>query len=223
MANHIIVLITIMLATGVFGGLVNYYMQLQHEPETTSMARSLVVGVGASFLVPVMLNIVNSDLIQQSQGDPSGLLIFTGYCLLAAIASKFFTNRLTDKIINEAQSARERSEYLQHELRNMHAELLPLVEVETEINLGIDDNQGPISEDEELDVTSSKVLQNLGSGRYIFRSLAGLCMESESDETTMLKTLNILVTRGLAGRTRGKKGMRWHITEKGRRVLAAEK
>lgn len=209
-----------MLVTGVFGGLVNYYMQVQHEADSTSMARCLVVGVGAAFLVPVALNIVNSELILESQGDPAGLLIFTGYCLIAAISTRFFIVNVSDRILNEAHMAKERSEQLLQELRVMQHELLPLIDVETEYNAEVDDNQGPLSVDDELDVTTKNVLQNLGSGRFIFRSLAGLCVETNTDESTMLKTLNILVSRNLAGRTSGSKGMRWHISDKGRRVLA---
>ena len=53
MALHIFVLIAVMLMSGVFGGLVNYYMLSQYDPDTTSLPRSLVVGIGAAFLVPV--------------------------------------------------------------------------------------------------------------------------------------------------------------------------
>jgi len=220
MANHIIVLITIMLLTGVFGGLVNYYMQVQQDADSTSMARCLVVGVSASFLVPVVLHVVNSDLILKSQDDSSGLLIFTGYCLIAALSSRFFIVNMSDRILNEAHIAKERSEQLLQELRVLQYEMLPLVEVETEHNVDSDESGLPLAADDELDVTANNVLQNLGSGRFIFRSLAGLCTETNSDETTMLKTLKILVSKELAGRTSGSKGMRWHITDKGRRSLS---
>ncbi|WP_428241636.1 YEATS-associated helix-containing protein [Gynuella sp.] len=219
MANHIFILIAVMLLAGVFGGLVNFYLQGQHDPDTTSLPRSLVVGVGASFLVPVLLDLVNSELILESQGDPSRLLIFTGFCLIAAIASRFFIVNVSDRILSEAHSAKESAERLQHDLRIIQNNLMPLIETETEQESGVDDNLGPLAPEDELDVTTANVLKTLGSGRYIFRSLAGLCHETNTDESTMVKTLNIMVARNLAGRTMGKKGMRWHITEKGRRAL----
>ncbi len=76
--------------------------------------------------------------------------------------------------------------------------------------------------EEELDVTSSNALKMLATGRYIFRSLPGLCRESNNDESTMLQTLGVLVTRSMAGKVSGKNGIRWHITEKGRRVLESQ-
>jgi hypothetical protein len=36
----------------------------------------------------------------------------------------------------------------------------------------------------------------------------------------MVKTLDIMVARYLAGRIMGKDGVRWHITDTGRRMLA---
>lgn len=218
MANHIFILATVMLLAGIFGGLVNYYLYGDNDPEATSLPRCLVVGVGASFLVPVILDLVSSELILETQGDPSRLLIFTGFCLISAIASRFFITNVSDRILSEARNAKERSETVQHDLRIIKNELLPLIDTETEQD--IENAQvEPAEFDESLDVTSSKVLRMLATGRYIFRSLAGLCREANTDEATILQTLNVLASRSLTGKVSGKNGIRWHITEKGRRVL----
>ncbi len=218
MANHIFVLVAVMLMAGVFGGLVNYYMQSQYDPDTTSLPRSLVVAIGASFLVPVVLALVNSDLVAQARDDATRFLIFTGFCLIAAIASRLVVTSVSDRILAEARAARQQADRVMHELYLVQNELRPLVETETE------DEQERVPEaltpDEELDVTTGNVLKTLGNGRYIFRSLAGLCRETNTDEATMVKTLEIMVARNLAGRILGKQGIRWHITDSGRNMLA---
>lgn len=220
MANHIFILATVMLLAGIFGGLVNYYLYGDKDPDAASLPRFLVVGVGASFLVPVILDMVNSELVLESQGDPSRLLIFTGFCLISALLSRFVIDNLSDRILNEAQMAKQRSEDVQQSLRIMQNELLPLIDTETEHDVEGHDAQAAQASDE-LDVTSTQVLKILSSGRFIFRSLAGVCREANEEESTILKTLNVLVTRSLAGKVSGKNGVRWHITEKGRRVLEA--
>lgn len=220
MANHIFILATVMLLAGIFGGLVNYYLYGDKDPDAASLPRFLVVGVGASFLVPVILDMVNSELVLESQGDPSRLLIFTGFCLISALLSRFVIDNLSDRILNEAQMAKQRSEDVQQSLRIMQNELLPLIDTETEHDVDGHDAQAAQASDE-LDVTSTHVLKILSSGRFIFRSLAGICREANEEESTILKTLNVLVTRSLAGKVSGKNGVRWHITEKGRRVLEA--
>ncbi|WP_300426556.1 YEATS-associated helix-containing protein [Thalassolituus sp.] len=218
MANHIFILATVMLLAGIFGGLVNYYLYGDKDPDSASLPRFLVVGVGASFLVPVVLDMVNSELVLESQGDPSQLLIFTGFCLVSALLSRFVIDNMSDRILNEAHVARQRSEEVEQNLRVIQSELLPLIDTETEKDMSGYDNQA-VTVSDELDITSTQVLKILSNGRYIFRSLAGVCRESNQEESTVLKTLNVLTARSLAGKVSGKNGVRWHITEKGRRVL----
>ena len=218
MANHIFILATVMLLAGIFGGLVNYYLYGDKDPDAASLPRFLVVGVGASFLVPVVLDMVNSELVLESQGDPSRLLIFTGFCLISALLSRFFIDNLSDRILSEAKTAKQRSEETQQNLRIIQSELLPLIDTETEQDMSGETTESQEASDD-LDVTSAQVLKILSGGRFIFRSLAGVCREANQEESTVLKTLHVLVNRSLAGKVSGKNGVRWHITEKGRRVL----
>ena len=98
-------------------GLVNYYLYGDKDPDAASLPRFLVVGVGASFWCPVILDMVNSEIVLETrQGDPSRLLIFTGFCLIAALVSRFFVDNLSDRILNEAQMAKARSEEVQQKL-----------------------------------------------------------------------------------------------------------
>jgi hypothetical protein len=219
MTNHIVILVFVMLVAGVFGGLINYYLYSSNDPDKQTLPRCLVVAVGAAFLVPVLLDALNSEIILESQGDPSKLLIFTGFCLIAALASKFFVQTMSDRILSEAQYAKERSENIQHDLRVIQKELLPLIDTETEHDVEPEDLKANLDIEEELDVASTRALKILGSGRFIFRSAQGLCREAGVDETAMSKTLNVLVGKNLAGMVSGKKGVRWHITERGRNVL----
>jgi len=219
MVNHIMILAAVMLITGLFGGLINFYLFNQHDSDTTTLPRCIVVAVGSAFLVPVILDLVSSELILESQGDPSRLLIYTGFCLIAAIASRVVLTNMPERILQEAQRAKQNSESIQYDLKVIQEELMPLIETETEQDLVGDDNSGPLPVEDELDVTSAKVLKVLGCGRFIFRSIAGLCREANADESTMLKTLNVLVARNLAGKVSGKKGMRWYVTDKGRRAM----
>ena len=219
MTNHILILVVVMLMAGIFGGLVTFYLHSQHDQDAASLPRCLVVGIGASFLVPVVLDVLNSDLILESQGDPSKLLIYTGFCLISALLSRFFIVNVSDRILSEAHVAKEKSENVQQDLRLIKNELLPLIDTETEQEI---DQEIQVLNQDEIDVSSELVLQCLANGRFIFRSLAGLCRETNTEEKAMIKTLNIMVSKNLAGRVSGKNGLRWHITEKGRQCLSIE-
>ncbi len=157
MANHIFVLVAIMLMTGVFGGLLNYYMQAQVDENNSSMPKSIVAGLFASFLVPLILFLVSSELVDSSQGDPSKILIFASICLIAALASRIFTSTsMTKKVKLESMMAREKADELMVELRILQRELEPLLETETESD-DLDESF-VLAPEEELDVTTANVL-----------------------------------------------------------------
>ena len=118
MANHIFALVTIMLMAGVFGGLLNFYMQSQADTDSTSMPRSLIGGLAGAFVVPLVLFLVSSDLVVASQGDPSGMLIFGGFCLIAAWTSRFAMTTVTKRIQQESHLARKKADPSMSVLRN---------------------------------------------------------------------------------------------------------
>lgn len=219
MAYLIFILAAVMSIAGVFGGLINYYQMTQERDDAAALPRCIVMGIGASFLVPVILFFVQSDLIADIQTDASKLLIYTGFCLIIAIASRLVLTSTPKRILHEASTARAQVEDVQLQLRNLQGEMLPLIDTETEQDLDADDNAGPLDPEEDLDIAGTKVLKTLGCGRHIFRSMAGLCREAEADETTIQKSLSVLVNRQLAGRVNTKKGVRWYLTEKGRRAM----
>src|SRR5690625_7337437 len=77
MAYLIFILAAVMGIAGVFGGLINYYQMTQDRGDEAALPRCIVMGIGASLLVPVILLFVQSDLITDIQSDPSKLLIYT--------------------------------------------------------------------------------------------------------------------------------------------------
>lgn len=215
MGNHIFVLAGIMLVSGIFGGLINYYQMNQNASDSGSLPRCIVIGIGAAFLVPVVLDLVNSDLILEIQGDPSRLLIYTGFCLIAAIAGRVVIVNTSDRILREATLARAQSDAVQQELRLLRDGLLPLIEAETEQDLSED---GSVVPDPELDEAAAKILKALVNDRHAFRSAAGLSRDTGLDETTLSRALGLLNTKDLVGKISSLHGIRWYITEKGRRM-----
>ncbi len=102
-----------MLLTGLLGGSWNYLRGRKEDAETASMWQSLAGGVIASLMVPLFLNMISSDLLDKiigaagNNGDPSKLLVFAGFCLVAAVSSKAFISTLSDRILSEAKAARK--------------------------------------------------------------------------------------------------------------------
>jgi len=74
---HIAIVLGIMVAAGVFGGIVNFLTR-KADPKDNTPARCIIVGMGASFLVPLFLNMISSDLLRSSSDDCRKLLVLTG-------------------------------------------------------------------------------------------------------------------------------------------------
>lgn len=218
MVGFVIILTLVMLIAGVFGGLINFYLLNQNNKDTTAMLRSVVVGVGAAFLVPVALDLVGSSIVSQSQNDPGQLLIYTGLCLIAAIASRLVVTNKLDRTLLAADAAKEEVETLRMHVKQLQLSLQPLIETETEMEDSRAEDQDAL---DNLDVSATQVLKALGTGRHIFRTQDSLLQELDMADNDVLKSLNILVTKGLAGKVNSSWGLRWHLTERGRRLAEA--
>lgn len=216
MVGFVLILTFVMLVAGVFGGLVNFYLLNQNNRDTTGMLRSVVVGVGAAFLVPVVLDLVGSSIVTQSQNDPGQLLIYTGLCLIAAIGSRVVVTNKLDRTLLSADAAKSEVDDLRVQVRQLQQSILPLIETETEMEHAHEEEQELL---DSLDVAATQVLKALGTGRYIFRTQESLLQELDLADNDILKSLNVLVTKGLAGKNNSSWGLRWHLTERGRRLV----
>lgn len=206
MNSHLWVLVGVMVVGGVFGGLVNYYINFKQESTDASMVKSVVIGLGASSLVPVFLNMISSDLVKTSGEDPGRLLVFFGFCVLAAVSSRAFIRSLSEKVLRE----------LRQEVDDVKEEVKPLIEKETESENG-EESISEISESALRDNPDYlRVLKALDSRRYSFRSVTGVSQETAIDAARVRQVLDDLTAKGLAAQTTGKRGIRWYITKAGR-------
>ncbi|MAC68936.1 MAG: hypothetical protein CMP84_01775 [Gammaproteobacteria bacterium] len=218
--SHFILLLFIMVLVGAAGGVVNYYtVATRRASDTFMLVRFMMLGIFVTFLVPFVLSVFGSTLIEETAGNATNMLNYVAICLAIAMSPRFFMSNVADNVLAEARATSDKVDLLQYQLRQLQEELLPLIDTETEDDTLTEPAQLAEATPEELDVTSSKVLKTLGCGRFIYRSVTGLCREADTDETTMMKTLGFLTLKSLAGRVGGRKGVRWYITERGRRII----
>ncbi len=219
MTGHFITMVFLMILVGVAGGVINYYtLSPKLVGDRRLLVRCVFLGAGVTFLVPFVLSVFGSTLIVDSEGDPANLLNYVAICLAVAISPRFFIANVSDNVLSETRLTSDKVDLLQYQLKQLQEELIPLIDTETEGDQSAD---GALAEPnpDELDVTSAKVLNTLGRGRFIYRSLNGLCQEADTDESTMVKTLGFLTLKSLAGKVGGRKGVRWYITERGRKLI----
>lgn len=109
--NDLWTVLLIMLAGGVLGGAVNFYFVPLSADQPRLLGRSVVLGIGASALVPVFLFITQSKVLDKlfdpasatlSATDKSiNILFFISLCLLAGISSTRFITSVSDQLITQ--------------------------------------------------------------------------------------------------------------------------
>lgn len=210
MSSHTITLLTIMILAGAFGGVVNYFIGKKGDSTQSSLLRSIVVGIAASFLVPLFLSMISSDLLARSASDVEAMLVFTGFCLVAAISSTTFIRRVSDKVLQEVKDLRT-------EVGSIRPALDLLLQMQTE-----PPPHGPMALKKELirlDKESAPVLEAFDGSPFALRSMEGIAHDARMHSDDVSRTLMGLVAQGLLRRWDGQSGERWYLTPEGRVAL----
>jgi tetratricopeptide (TPR) repeat protein len=127
--------ILVILIAGAFGGIINYYLELEDKEKDKQrkflFKRSVFLGIGAAFLVPLFLHLIGSDLMKFEKVNPKEILVFLGFCLVASISSKKFIQTLSTKILKEVREAKEKVKEVKENVENqniINARALQIVE-----------------------------------------------------------------------------------------------
>jgi LytS/YehU family sensor histidine kinase len=225
-------LISVMIAAGALGGVVNYFLNRKNDPEGSSIGKSITLGIGAAFLVPLFLNMISSNLTEMIRGsstnpaDLSKILVFAGFCLIAAISSTAFIKTLSDRVLKEAQEAKKVARSAEQKASAAQSAIAPIVDREIEE----DDSVTPGSRalvvpTATISDKERRLLDKLAHGR-LFRTRTSLAKETglmkpEVDQMMdELKQKGLVDTKLLTG-TGGEKKKRWYITNKGREAITS--
>jgi hypothetical protein len=216
--NHYLVLISIIISSGLLGGFGNYLI-LPNEKDRSAeknaensldknlLTRSIVLGVIASFMVPLFLKTISSNLLDKPTATKPDELIFNasyfvlaGFCLLAAVLSKQFIESLYDKVMKaqaDAAKAVNKAEEADKKVKNVEASL---TEIDNEDVANINDPAAgeaaglPIAH--HIPTLEERILSSIGDSKYIWRSGSGIAKNLEMKKTEIMEALQTLVDQG---------------------------
>ncbi len=210
----VLTVVGIMLAMGLFGGFVNFLLSAEGDPET-SRVKSLSAGVAASFLIPLFLKTIGSNLLTTKMAPPD-FLVLGGFCLIAAISSRAFMKSLAERLLQEA---REVNKEVKEQAERVE-ELVSEPERPTLEAASVGDSQGkPISPEAPLEAKAISVLRALVDSRFVMRTFSGISMDTHLNTVEVSTLLSELGKRGLAQVVQRPRGLRAVITAKGRDAL----
>jgi hypothetical protein len=230
--TFLLILISVMIAAGTLGGIVNYFLNRKDDPDGSSLGKSITVGIGASFLVPLFLNMISSNLTEMIRGssttpaDLSKILVFAGFCLIAAISSTAFIKTLSDRVLKEAQEARKAARSAEQKASAAQSAIAPIVERETEqeasVSSGLQTLAVPVAK---ITDKERKLLEKLANGK-LFRTRTGLAKETGLMKPEVDQMMNELRRRGLVDSkillgVDGERKRRWYITSEGREAITS--
>jgi len=205
--DYCILIIILMIVAGLLGGITNNFRNEREEKNKLLLLKNISMGICASFMTPLFLNMISSNLLKEGALDNLKLFVLFGFFLIASLSSKVFIETLSARVLSQLERNLEDVKKKEEVLSGKERE--PEEAEETNLFLkgrGFD-----------LDDNVKKVLTALGSGKYAWRTLRGIAKEIEIPKETVLNSLNWLSSNGLA--VTGEKG-RWALTLEGRDVFA---
>jgi len=208
--DQYILVVILMIGAGLLGGITNYFRIEQEKKDLFSFSKNILMGVSASLLIPLFLNMISSNLLKETGSDSSKYLILFGFCLIASLSSKAFIQTISDRLLNEVKNTKEK-------LENMERDLEPIISKETEGQEPDVPNSFLKVRAFSFDEDRKKVLKSLDSSKYAWRSLTGIAQETGLPKENVLNSLNWLSSNGLVVKTSEKR--RWGLTFEGRDVF----
>lgn len=142
--SHIGILILIILASGILGGLANYFLDRQERGWVGyDVLKSALLGIVAAATVPLFLKIVSSSLMKDAETDALQYFVFCGFCLVAAAFSTRFLQGIGDRVLQELKEVKESNAELQAATEEVKKEQAELKDTTNTILLtGSDDQAG---------------------------------------------------------------------------------
>ncbi len=99
-------LLIAMFSSGIVGGYISYILGMKDE-DGRRCSHHIVLGIGASFLVPLFLSLTSSDLIARIEYERRLIWVFVGFCLVAAISSVKFITSISSRVLKKQMETME--------------------------------------------------------------------------------------------------------------------
>ena len=220
-------IVIVMVASGLLGGIINFFIADTQAEKPLSWWQHIVVGVGAALMVPLFLNMISSGIINSIRGtsgqspDLSELLVLAGFCLVAAVSSRAFIRTISERVLQEARAAKKKAEDAQEQAAEARAIVAPFVEEEGPNEVTDTASVAEQSSETGLSADERSVLTAMTSKSFTMRSLSGIAKDSSLERVTVNNIISTLIGKGLVAQGLSSGGNpRWYATSAGRKVVA---
>ena len=214
--SYMLMILLIMIAAGLLGGVANYYLsERQSETGRRDIGKYLTLGVIGALTVPLFLNMISSNLLEAARTRPVDFFVFAGFCLIYVVASR----RVFENVANRLLGQMDLMKRDVAQIKEQHHETAPSVAREEPVEAPPVSAKPEIAK-ESLSYNDIEILRALAEDSYVFGNLVGLtdktglAREVVSNRLTVLKNLGIIETR-----INDKGVLHWFVAPKGKQML----
>lgn len=227
--SYMLVILLIMIAAGVLGGVANYYLSdRQNELSRRDWKKYLALGVIAALTVPLFLNMISSNLLEAARTRPVDFFVFAGFCLIYVVASRRLFENVANRLLGQMdQMKREMVEIKQQQdfLPTPMPAPVPREEAVPAVTEGTVPPPPPVvakpeAVKESLSYNDIEILRALTEENFVYGNLVGLtdktglARDLVSTRLTVLKNIGIIETR-----INDKNVLHWYVSPRGKQML----
>lgn len=234
---HIITLVLTIFFIGGLAGLTNFYsfyfQQPEEKREKKIVIKYLLSGIGASILVPLLLNMLSSNLIKNdNKFDSINYFVFAGFCFIAGYFSDRFINSMGDKILKDLKDTKDKAIEAVDSAKAAEEKVDALVSTEAEIDSS-ETESNPLESFKDLLPSQmidsrdliDKIIKSFDNPNYKFRTSHGIAKDADSNRSIVIKMLEELRELGVTQKIVSKedKTVLWSLSNLGREILKKSK
>lgn len=225
--SYMLVILLIMIAAGLLGGVANYYLSERNTDRAArerDWAKYPILGVISALTVPLFLNMISSNLLEAARTRPVDFFVFAGFCLIYVVVSRRFFENVANRLLSQMDQVKREVGQIkqqgQQPLIVQRDELLPVVEAPAPAAAPAAAAPKAEPAKESLSYNDIEIMRALAEEHYVYGNLTGLTEKTGlardlvSTRLTVLKNMGIIETR-----ISDKNVLHWYVSPKGKQML----
>lgn len=202
---YLLVVLLIIVATGILGGLANSFLAERPQRAAPERSKYVLLGVVAALTVPLFLNMISSNLLESARTRTLDLFVFAGFSVIYVVATRRLVENVSQRLLNQIELVRSDVGQLR---------------VRTEQVPPPGGAEGAESDAANLSYQDVEILRALSEESFIYGNLAGLTEKTGQTRELVSSRLAALKNQGfIEARINDKSVLHWYVSTRGRQVL----
>ncbi len=207
--NEVTLIVVLIVASGLTGGIGNFFrFENNLDAKGYNLAKSIFLGTIAAFTVPLFLNMLSSDLLEFAN-TPTDYFVFVGFCLIAAFFSNRFMNSIGDKVIQDLEKIKRKTNVIEEDTKDNSEKVEALVEEQTDGGTGsVAPQKFEEIKNEVSPKVAAKIFESFKNEKYKFRTVEGIAKDSGLNDVEAKALIEKLEQKNIVKRYKGRGGKR---------------